>query len=289
MEFRLYDVPTGGVPLWEEFWTGANSVNVSDGLFSVMLGSINTDLTSVVQGHDTLYLGITVGTDSEMEPRVQLGSVPFSVWSLTVADNSITADKITDNAVGSSEIAPDAVGSGEIAQDAVGADEIVTDAVGRGEIATDAVGSDELAADAIQGQHIEAGAITLREMGIARYDFHGGCGDEEGIIYYDSPNGATTLDTNTCPDTGWCCNADETLCLNRQEGKDALVEFSLVGAPNIRCSLLHNEDDSPRKLYYATDGGNGCHMNHSCARLKSEGVMDCPVGKCAEHSWLCGW
>jgi len=111
MEFRIYNVPTDGAPLWEEFWTGANSVDISDGLFSVMLGSINTGLTTVVQGNTTLYLGITVGTDSEMTPRVQLGSVPFSIWSLTVADNSINSLKIADNAVGSSEIANGAVTS----------------------------------------------------------------------------------------------------------------------------------------------------------------------------------
>ena len=60
MEFRIYDVPTGGVPLWEEFWTGANSVAVSDGLFNVMLGSIDNTLASSIGGHDELYLGITV-------------------------------------------------------------------------------------------------------------------------------------------------------------------------------------------------------------------------------------
>ncbi len=96
MEFRLYDTPVGGTPLWEEFWTGGNSVNVSDGLFSVMLGSINTGLVSVVQGNDQLYLGITVGTDTEMAPRVQLGSVPFAVISLTVPDGSVTDAKLAN-------------------------------------------------------------------------------------------------------------------------------------------------------------------------------------------------
>ena len=99
IEFRLYDVPTGGVPLWEEFWTGGNAVDVSDGLFSVMLGSINDTLCSAIEERDELYLGITVGTDSEMEPRVQLGSVPFSVQALTVPDGSITTEKIADGAV----------------------------------------------------------------------------------------------------------------------------------------------------------------------------------------------
>ncbi len=84
-------------------------MDVSDGLFSVMLGSINTGLTAVVQGNHNLYLGITVGTDTEMAPRVQLGSVPFSIWSLTVADNSITTAKLADGAVTRAKLAADAI------------------------------------------------------------------------------------------------------------------------------------------------------------------------------------
>jgi len=99
MEFRLYDTPTGGAPLWTEMWTGGNAVDVSDGLFNVMLGSIDATVASAIEGHDELYLGITVGTDSEMEPRVQLGSVPFSMQAMTVPDGSITTDKIADGAV----------------------------------------------------------------------------------------------------------------------------------------------------------------------------------------------
>jgi hypothetical protein len=115
MEFRIYDVPTGGTPLWEELWTGGNAVSVSDGLFNVMLGSLNNGLASVIQTYDELYLGITVGTDSEMSPRVQLGSVPFSMQALTVPDDSITSVKIVDDAVGSSEIIAGGVTTDEIA------------------------------------------------------------------------------------------------------------------------------------------------------------------------------
>jgi hypothetical protein len=94
MIFRLYDVASGGAFLWEEQWTGSNGVQVSDGLFNVMLGSLTPIPQSVITSHDSLFLGITVGTDDEMAPRVQLGSVPFAVQALTVPDGSITEDKL---------------------------------------------------------------------------------------------------------------------------------------------------------------------------------------------------
>ena len=99
MEFRLYDVPMGGTPLWEEMWTSDNSVEVSDGLLNVMLGTINNSLPSTIEGHDELYLGVTVGNDIELSPRVPLGSVPFSMQALTVPDGSVTTEKIADGAV----------------------------------------------------------------------------------------------------------------------------------------------------------------------------------------------
>ncbi|MBM4431853.1 MAG: hypothetical protein FJ026_16125 [Chloroflexi bacterium] len=106
MIFRLYDVATGGVPLWEEQWTGSNGVQVSDGLFNVMLGSLTPIPQSVITGHDSLFLGITVGTDDEMTPRVQLGTVPFAVQALTVPDGSITTAKIEDGAVTEAKLDP---------------------------------------------------------------------------------------------------------------------------------------------------------------------------------------
>ena len=94
MIFRLYGQASGGAPLWEEQWTGSNGVQVSDGLFNVMLSSLTPIPQEVITGHDNLFLGITVGTDDEMTPRVQLGSVPFAVQALTVPDGSITKAKL---------------------------------------------------------------------------------------------------------------------------------------------------------------------------------------------------
>jgi hypothetical protein len=100
MIFRLYDGATGGTPLWSEQWTGSNGVRVSDGLFNVMLGSLTAIPSSLVTSHSSLFLGITVGTDDEMAPRVQLGSVPFAVQALTVPDGSITQAKLASGVTG---------------------------------------------------------------------------------------------------------------------------------------------------------------------------------------------
>jgi|GEM_PF-3167488 len=95
MSFRLYSGASGGAALWTEQWTGPNGVQVSDGLFNVMLGSLTPIAQSVITGNSTLFLGITVGTDDEMSPRVQLGSVPFAVQALTVPDGSVTSRKMS--------------------------------------------------------------------------------------------------------------------------------------------------------------------------------------------------
>jgi hypothetical protein len=82
-------------------------VRVSDGLFNVMLGSLTTIPSSLVTSHSSLFLGITVGTDDEMSPRVQLGSVPFAVQALTVPDGSVTTAKIADRAVTQAKLGSD--------------------------------------------------------------------------------------------------------------------------------------------------------------------------------------
>lgn len=102
--FKLYAGPTGGSALWTESWTGVNAVDVTDGLFHVMLGSINNSLSTVIENNDQLFLGITIGTDSEMQPRIQLGAVPYSVQSMTVPDNSIATEKIMDAAITSAKL-----------------------------------------------------------------------------------------------------------------------------------------------------------------------------------------
>ena len=98
MAFSLYAQESGGSALWTANRVGANSVQVTNGLFNVMLGSITSLEQSIITGNSTLYLGISIGTNDEMSPRVQLGRVPYAVqaeYALTVPDGSITSEKLS--------------------------------------------------------------------------------------------------------------------------------------------------------------------------------------------------
>lgn len=77
--FTFYD--GGGTSLWTETF----SVSVENGFFAVGLGAGNTalDLT-IFEQNDAIELGIKVGSDDEMSPRMDVGAVPFaarSTWS----------------------------------------------------------------------------------------------------------------------------------------------------------------------------------------------------------------
>lgn len=119
MEFRLYSAASGSTPLWSELWTGSNGVQVSDGLFNVMLGSLAPIPQSAITANSSLWLGITVGTDGEMAPRVQLGSVPYAVQALTVPDASIASAKLADSSVTALKLATNSVTTNKLADGSV--------------------------------------------------------------------------------------------------------------------------------------------------------------------------
>lgn len=105
MVFRLYDVSSGGTTLWTGTHTAANgnAVTVTDGVFSVLLGSgTGNSLASFDFNQDEIWLGITVSTDSEMTPRVRVGATAQAFLSERVVGTLTSAIGTTspaDNAV----------------------------------------------------------------------------------------------------------------------------------------------------------------------------------------------
>jgi len=74
MSFRLYDVETGGSPVWTE----TKDVSVQNGVFNTVLGDINPLNHELFNGQ-ALWLGVKVNTDAEATPRQQLLPVVYAL------------------------------------------------------------------------------------------------------------------------------------------------------------------------------------------------------------------
>ncbi|MBA2544220.1 MAG: hypothetical protein H0V17_31540, partial [Deltaproteobacteria bacterium] len=131
--FRLFDVEAGGVPLWTE----TVDAEVEDGLLFVDLGATEPLNATIFDGKK-LFLEVTLD-EVAMEPRVGLGSVPYSVRASEAANaatlggvgldqlqKKITNSCATGNFIigvnddGTVACAPDLSGSGDITDVAAG-------------------------------------------------------------------------------------------------------------------------------------------------------------------------
>ena len=83
MTFNIYKEETGGIALWTETQT----VSVANGFYAVVLGNTN----SIGLPFDTqYYLGVKVGTDTEMTPRNKLATLPYAFRAATADNLGIT-------------------------------------------------------------------------------------------------------------------------------------------------------------------------------------------------------
>ena len=89
IKFVVYDSATGNNQLWSASTTNGLptgtsstvSVAVTSGLFSILLGDTSDNQVAFPNSlfnNDTLYLGVTIGADSEMTPRKRLSAVPYA-------------------------------------------------------------------------------------------------------------------------------------------------------------------------------------------------------------------
>ncbi|MEK7108221.1 MAG: hypothetical protein AAB898_00965, partial [Patescibacteria group bacterium] len=99
MKFSLYTASSGGTPVWTAAGVvgspTAVSVTVTDGIFTYNLGSgANAFDDELFEDNTTLYLGVTIGSDSEMTPRRQLGSAAYAMHA---GDSDLLDDLNTDS------------------------------------------------------------------------------------------------------------------------------------------------------------------------------------------------
>ena len=101
MVFKIYNVSSGGTPLWTGTYTATNGnpVTTNNGFFHVLLGSGTGNALNLDFNTDSYYLGITVGSDAEMSPRQRIGAAGY-------AFNADTLDGLDSTAFLSSLAAP---------------------------------------------------------------------------------------------------------------------------------------------------------------------------------------
>ena len=83
MKFELFSASSGGSALWTENRTGANAVTTTNGLFSVLLGEVNTLPANYDFFAQDLYLEVSIGTTTPvvLTPRKHLGAVPAAFFA----------------------------------------------------------------------------------------------------------------------------------------------------------------------------------------------------------------
>lgn len=75
IDFSIYTVPVAGTAVWTETQP---AVTVTDGIFNVALGSVSALPGSVDFNSNSLYLGVKVGADLEMAPRIKFTAAPYA-------------------------------------------------------------------------------------------------------------------------------------------------------------------------------------------------------------------
>lgn len=103
--FRVYDSPVGDVITWSELQP---NVDVRQGVFSTILGKINPLNFTFDK---PFFLGIKIGNDPELSPRIELTAAPYSLMAKNIEDNAISTNKIQNNAVTIDKIASPIVSS----------------------------------------------------------------------------------------------------------------------------------------------------------------------------------
>lgn len=91
--FKLYTVAVGGTAVWNET---QSSVEVSTGIYSVTLGTVNP---LNVPFNQPYYLGVTFGS-SEMAPRVLLTAAPYALSLIGQSNKFPSAGVVNADSIG---------------------------------------------------------------------------------------------------------------------------------------------------------------------------------------------
>ena len=191
--FRIHDAATDGMVLFEETQT----VSVQGGLFSVLLGSAGgpIGLDSAVFTTSERWLGIKVGADPEMTPRLRIASVPYSlvateaalaldaaelscsacvvtdelasaaVTAVKLASNSVDSSKVADGSLQPADLANGSVVTAKLAANSVDSSKVADGSVQAADLANGSVVTAKLAANSVDSSKVVDGSVQAADVG----------------------------------------------------------------------------------------------------------------------------
>jgi hypothetical protein len=110
MSFAIYADSSTGPALWTE---PPRTVSVTQGVFSVLLGSPTPFPTGLFADSIPRWLGITV-SGSELKPRSRFSSVAYGLQAGSVPNNSVTGAKIADGSITGADIADASISQSKV-------------------------------------------------------------------------------------------------------------------------------------------------------------------------------
>ena len=152
LTFRLHDASSGGSELWSE----TRSAVALDGLVELDLGELAVFPSGLFDG-SARWLGLEVGGDGEMVPRLPLVSTPFALHAGTVASigagtqieaGVIDVTHLVDGAVTSTKLAAGSVGTAALFDGSISTTKLLNGAVTGAKIADGTVTDADVSAGA---------------------------------------------------------------------------------------------------------------------------------------------
>ena len=93
LSFTLYNAEIGGTALWNQSFSSAV---LDDGYFNVTLGdgtdpqtSLPLVVTAIFEQNDEVWIAVSIDSGPDLEPRRQIGSVPYAVRAGVAEEASV--------------------------------------------------------------------------------------------------------------------------------------------------------------------------------------------------------